>query len=247
MKKILSILLVLSLLFGCTIAMAEDLGVQVIGGNNGVVETLSLDDMKLGESYKISGYATVKPLDFYYVDYFAQYQSGKNGELSIKGSNGNDDHVYVEPDQGNYSNENYAIYASWKDSGETAEFALLHMDLVNLGKAEIGFMAEATVKVVYDDEYEFGGWVRQINYDYFKRVYSVGGGSVHSGHAADGGDPLYESDLFLDPGAEEKVATMYTGHYVFGCTLPNEVVTTKESLKIIITLGDNELTYNIRK
>ena len=40
---------------------------------------------------------------------------------------------------------------------------------------------------------------------------------------------------------------MYTGIFVFGCTLPNSVVESKAPLRIEINLGGNELTYNIRK
>ena len=247
MKKIFTVLLVLAMLLSCTVSFADDLAVKRIGGDDYDVEILSLDDMKLGESYKIMGYATVKPLDFYYVDYFAQFQTGKNGDLATKKNDSRVECVYLEEEKGQYVDEVCIVNAEWKDSGETAEFALVPMDIVNLGKKEIGFMSEATVTVVYDDDYEFGGWVRQINYDYIKRVYFNGDGNYHSGHAAVDGQLAYEQALFLDPGAEEKISTMYTGHYVFGCTLPNEVITSSEPLKMVITLGDNELTYNIRK
>lgn len=40
---------------------------------------------------------------------------------------------------------------------------------------------------------------------------------------------------------------MYTGHYAFGCTLPNAVVNSKKPLRMVITIDGNELTYNIRK
>ena len=51
----------------------------------------------------------------------------------------------------------------------------------------------------------------------------------------------------LDPEDAELTSMMYTCHIVFGCTLPNAVVQGKEPLRMEIKLGDNDLTYHIRK
>ena len=76
MKKILSMLLVLSMLLGCSVAMAE-MGVQVIGGpGSGSAEPLNFDDIKLGNEYKIDGYATITPLSFEFVDYCSFFSEG---------------------------------------------------------------------------------------------------------------------------------------------------------------------------
>ena len=50
----------------------------------------------------------------------------------------------------------------------------------------------------------------------------------------------------LDPADEQPIDMVYTGHYVFGCTLPTAVVNGSEPLSMVIDLGGNELTYNIR-
>ena len=254
MKKMLSMILVISLLLGCSVTVAEDLGVQVIGGKNQEMETLNLDDMKLEEAYKIEGYATVKPLSFNYCDYFAQYNKDKNGDLTTQNVRVNESHsglVFIKCTDSNWGKYDYVVNASWYDSGESAEYAFLMMDIVNRSKADHLFMAEASVKVIYDDEYEFAGWIRQINYDYFKSVsatvFPLQQEAIHTGHNPITEKPLYLKTLLLHPGMEEPVGMMYTGHYIFGCTLPNEVILSKESLRMVITLGDNELTYNIRK
>ena len=235
MKKIVAALVALMLLAGCfgSIAEGNDLGINLIPNGEVEEEVVSLDDLKLEESYKINGYAIVKPLGFYYIDYFAQFNKGKNGDVSADTSSANSDRVFTATD-------------SW-NGGETAEYAIFKVDIVNLGKADIGFMAEAEVKVVYADEYEFKGWVRQINYDYVKRVYARITGGKHDGHSPVDDSGHYFTALMLEPTAEEPVGVMYTGHYVFGCTLPNEAITSAEPLKIVITLGENEMTYNIRK
>ena len=107
-------------------------------------------------------------------------------------------------------------------SGEEAEFALLRMDILNTEKTSRNFLAACEVSVIYDDAYEYGGWCYQYNYDKHKERV------------------LDSNDFFgIDP--------MYTGHYCFGCTLPNAVVNSKAPLKMIIKLDGNEITYNIRK
>ena len=59
MKKALSTILVLSLLFGCFGTLAEDLEIQVIDPNKGNYDPLSLDNCQLGKKYTIDGYADI--------------------------------------------------------------------------------------------------------------------------------------------------------------------------------------------
>lgn len=242
MKKILSMILVLSLLLGCSMAFAEDLGVQVIGGPNATQETVSLDNLKTGMSYRIEGYAIFKPIDFYYVDFFGQYNSGANGDKTTGGSS-KQNVVYINSDKYYYLKN-----ARWKDSGTSADFAIFSADIVNLQKGEAAFLKDASVKVIFDDEYEFAGWVRQTNYDYYTQVYAYYG-DYHVGHdGSHGGENVhFENALMLSPSEEETVPMMYTGHYFFGCTLPNEVINSNAPLRMEINLGGNELTYVIRK
>ena len=51
----------------------------------------------------------------------------------------------------------------------------------------------------------------------------------------------------IDPADNFEIDPMYSGHYVFGCTLPNAVVNSEKPLRMVITIDGNELTYNIRK
>lgn len=228
MKRFIAFVLVLILSIGFEAALAEgDLGVQVIGGGEEASLQLSLDDIEIGALYQIDGYATVSPISFGFVDCFAQYDSGKAGDNSGNGYAGQAGRV-----QG--KNGGTFEYMQFQNSGESADFAFLKVDITNLGKKPVAFMQEAKVTVFYnEDEYEFAGWVRQFNYDY--NIYTQNNDGVETGPAA------------LDPADEFEIATMYTGHFVFGCTLPTAVVNSTESLKMVIELGDNELTYNIRK
>lgn len=239
MKKLLAALLLAAMLL-TSAAFAEDLGVQIIGEENKASDELMLDDMKLGQSYRIDGYAIVEPLAFDYYDCFAQYELDFPGDNS-HGNDHSGDSAVVYWDSGSW----YYPHACWNDSSTNADFAWLTIDLTNLRKSDVKFMEEITVKVIYDDEYEYAGWVRQFNHNYFTPVYR----KAHEGkyYVVESDEKFEYTDFALDPANEEAVGQMYTGSYVFGCTLPNAVVNGKEPLRMEIKLGNSELTYNIRK
>ena len=223
-------MLILSVLW--SVAGAGSLEVQLIDPNNGPVESLDLDDMKLEQSYEIGGYAIIRPLSYTFYDSFAQYNKDAAGNNRTDGTSPDPAKVSTQKSTGWHS---YYTQMNWMDSGTSADFAYLVMDIVNLQKKDVAFMQEATVKVIYDDDYEFVGWIRQMNYDYNQAVFRNNYDEAHAPTAV------------LDPENEEPVAMMYTGNFVFGCTLPNEVVNSKAPLRMVITLGNNELTYHIRK
>ena len=109
-------------------------------------------------------------------------------------------------------------------SGEEAEYACLYADILNTKTRTTDYLADVEVKAIYDDVYEYGGWAYMINRD-------------------------VRDDAFLssDDKHAYSVDPMYTGHYVFGVTLPNAVVNGKEELKMVVKVGGNEMTYFIRK
>ena len=117
-----------------------------------------------------------------------------------------------------------------KSTGVTAEFAMLYIDVTSRQQEPVDFTKNVSVKVIYDDEFEYAGWVRQFNYDY---------------DTADREGKLIRAAI--DPENTELIDMMYTGHYVFGCTLPNAVVADEGPLRMVIDLGGNEITYHIRK
>lgn len=209
MKRILSMLLVLSMLLGC--AAAAEMGVQVIGGIGVDTEPVSLDDIKLNAAVSIDGYAEILLTEFGYKDILGFYRQGKN---------------------------KMDVYSDWYyDSGEDAEFAVLRADLTNLATMDKQFLENCEVRVVFDDTYEYGGWCYQYNYDN-KTDSRDGYGSLKNIQNKE--CVIHKDDVFA-------VGPMYTGHYAFGCTLPNAVVNSKKPLRVVITIDGNELTYNIRK
>lgn len=229
MRKMLTMVLALLLALSMSSAYAEDLGIQVIGGPNAATQTQSLDDIQVGTTYTLGGFAKVTPVEYLVVDYFAQFN--KDADYSSTHTNYNNrDYVYY-----NTYLIDYLVDASWQDSGMNAEFVWLKLDITNLQKEPISFMKNIEVKVTYDGEYEFAGWVRQINYDYNIICYrqnsnTKGGGTV-----------------VMNPANEEAINPMYTGTYVIGCTLPNSVFEDKAPLNIEIDIAGNQLTYQVKK
>lgn len=137
MKKILSVLLVFAMLFGCSVAMAE-MGVQVIGGPETETEPVSLDDLKLNVDAEIEGYGILYATEFAFKDRLGYYRSGL---------------TYV------YDGRDFYL------SGMEAEYALLKVDIINTSTKPRDFISSCEVKVVYDDVYEYAGWYYQYNYN----------------------------------------------------------------------------------
>lgn len=230
MKKLFLMLVAMAAIVAfAAVAGADDLGVQIIGSQSGAMETLSLDDLKTGQVYSIDGYGVLEPKSFSVVDSFAQYQKGNAGNNRTGTGSMDSSRVFIKPGA-----VSFYMSMEWKDSGESADFLWLVMDITNLQKVSKSFIQESAVKVVFKDDYEFGGWVRQFNYDYNTLVHRI----EKEGFA---------SPAVLDPSDEEPIGMLYAGSYVFGCTLPNYVFQGSEPLRMEIKLGDNELTYHIRK
>ena len=227
MKKILLMLLVLSMLLGVSVAFAEDLGVQVIGETN-PTGPVSLDDLQINASAEIPGYADVTITGFEFVDSFLSvvkgldignfkntfwYSTEKDGWVPETNSR------HTIEFHGKWWSENQVAIS---ESKTQADFAMLRMDILNKSGASINFIENVEVVVVFDDDTKFNGWVRQYDFD-------------------------VSEDYPLNPADNFNIDPYYIGHYVFGCTLPNSVVNSDAPLRMEIKLGDNELTYHIRK
>ena len=242
MKKLFTLMLAIILLLSAAPVYAEDLGIVMIGPGTQIIPD-SIDDMKLGTAYTLDGYATVKPLEFLTVDYFAQF--GEKEDYGIKSNCYSSDwSIWMVASYSTSKFENgsgYFIDAQWKESGTSAQFFWLTIDITNRQHKAVNFIDEASVKVVYQDEYEFIGWIRQIDPDVMSKSQTDYGVSRKNSDKAD-----YPNVIVLNPDKTHEIDMMYTGHYVFGCTVPNFVVEDKKSpLRMEIKLGDSELTYYI--
>ncbi len=109
-------------------------------------------------------------------------------------------------------------------SGNTAEYVILYLSLINQKTKAVDFNADiSSVVVTYNEKYQYAGWNFQRD--------------------ADSGEPKgaisSDSQFSIDP--------MYEGLYMVGCTLPNAVIEGTEPLALTFKLGENDITYNIRK
>lgn len=138
MKKILSVLLVLSMLLSASAALAEGMGVQVIGGPETETEPVSLDDIKLNAEVEIEGYGIFLPNEFAFADWLGYYKAGKH---------------------------DIDWYNCQYQSGQDAEYAVFRMDITNIVPQAKDFLADCEVKAVYDETYEYAGWFYQVNYN----------------------------------------------------------------------------------
>lgn len=193
MKKFLSFTLAfLMLLSFSSVAFATDMSVQIIGGPQMETEAVNLDDLKMNVEAEIDGWGTIQLTSFDFYD-----------ELGY--------HAWYPSSGG-----------QWITSGKEADFAILRMDITNTTLKAKDFLSDVSVKVVFDDTYEYAGWCYQSDYD-------------------------WDKDYAINPQGQFVIEPMYQGHYMFGCTLPNAVVNSKKPLQMLITIDGNEITYNIRK
>lgn len=137
MKKILLTLLVLTVLSTTSVALAEDTGIQIIGGPESEGETVSLDDMLIGKTAHIEGFGDVTILSANIVDT-----------------------IYTDIDYSSWD-------GSWEfhkpiESGSKAEFLEIRIDILNTQKQSVVYFEEfGDIICDYGDGYQFGGWARQ--------------------------------------------------------------------------------------
>lgn len=144
MKKIISLLLILILLTAYSFCIAEDTGIQVIGGPEIETETVNLDDWKVGETAVIPGFGDITLLE---ADIFNEiaYDIDAWGDYSYFDSGVEADYLYLKIDILNTQTNAYNYYK-----------------VIN------------EVVCSYDDMYKFGGWVRQVRHQQMDTFYCKG-------------------------------------------------------------------------
>ena len=212
MKKIITLVASLLVLLCASAALAEGMGVQVIGGPAVETEPVSLDDMKMNVDAEIEGWGILTLTKFAIQDKLGYFDPGEKGASRY-------------------------TYDQYYSSGNEAEFVLLFSDILNTTLSAKDYLESVSVKAVYDDVYEYGGWAYQRNYNY--------GVSDHASVESD--KRKQNINWAINKADQFAIDPMYEGHYIYGCTLPNAVINSTKPLKLVITIDGNELTYNIRK
>ena len=111
------------------------------------------------------------------------------------------------------------------ESGAEAEFACLYYDILNTTTKDQDYLADIEVTAIYDEDYIYGGWAFEFNYD-------------------------YNPDRVISRDMDDYyfcISPLYEGHYMLGATLPNAVINGNKELKLIIKMGGNEMTYYVKR
>ena len=215
MKKTFSIAVILLSVLALCFASDDDKEVNV--DDNVTTETATIDNLVVNMEVDIEDFAIFKPTEFGFFDTLGYYNKGAR----------------------NIEEHGWHFAGGYFYSGNEADYAILRIDMTNTALEAKDFLKNCSVKVVFNDKYEYDGWFYQSNYDnygYSGDYYRLeeDNGKQHMRYAINS-----EDQFAINP--------MYVGHYIFGCTLPNTVVESTKPLKMIITVDGNELTYNIRK
>lgn len=217
MKKtfVITVMLLVALTF--CFAADNNMGVKALGNDKTANEKVSLDNLVVGKEVEIEDYAIVKPTEFGFYDSLGYYNKGYT---SIGGR---------------YDRMNGGYYYSQNE----ADYAILRMDLTNMALEAKDFLKSCSVKVIFNDKYEYEGWCYQSNYN------NTNCSGNH--YRLDEDNDKQNKRYAINSGDQFAINPMYVGHFIFGCTLPNTIVESTKPLKMIITIDGNELTYNIRK
>lgn len=122
-------------------------------------------------------------------------------------------------------------------SGNEANYAVLYVDILNDGSTSKNYLMNISIKAIFNGKIEYDGWAYQRNYN-----YGTVGLNVSAGEDKNKENIRWaiakENNFAIEP--------MYEGHYIFGCTLPNNVIHSDKPLCITITIDGNEFTYQIQ-
>ena len=155
MKKVFLFgLMLFGIVFSCF--AVNNMGIQMIGGPGVDTTPVSLDNMKVGESVTIDGYARITITDATTVDYIDSYKKGE----TILGFSSSD-----------------KAYRDRMTSGNEADYYILKMDIVNLALTPTNFLNNCTVKATFNEVYQFQGWAHQFNWN--NRYYTHDGDQLN--------------------------------------------------------------------
>ena len=208
MKRLLLVVMLFVMLWGIA-AQAE--GIIILGGPEQSAEPVKLNDFKVGNTATLEGYAEVTFVKAEWAHKLQTYNKNMYKSLDSKGW----------------------AHSTYVNSGTAAIYLRLYLDILNLHMEPYDFYGDITdVVCTYDEDYRFGGWVRQqrlVTSESYGTVYSV--------------------DTLLNEAVGVDVAMLYRGQYSILVTLPNDVyqraMKEGKSLRVDFKIGENEVTYNL--
>lgn len=121
-------------------------------------------------------------------------------------------------------------------SGEEAQFAVLSVDIVDTQPVEYDYLQSYEVRA-FDGKNTYGGWAFQKNFN--NSIVDDISYGVDSG--------LQNTNWVINAADNYAIQPSDTGHYVFGCTLPNTVINGRGQLKLSFSIENYEFVYYLRQ
>lgn len=141
---------------------------------------------------------------------------------------------YFEPGHTGTSEKDFDKFYS---SGVEAKFLVVKADVTNKSNVPLRIPSIASVVVDYDQGYLYKGWCYQYNHTNLFSVKTF----VNKEDFA-----KQNENYVISHGDEFAIAPGETGHYCFGCTMPNAIFDGNGPLRMIIDLCGNAVGYTIR-
>lgn len=136
-KSLLFSLLIIALICTSESTLADGTGILLISRPEEEIDTINMDDMKIGNTAHIPGYGNITLLSSDFMDF-----------------------IPTEPTSHGFYNDGRG-YENL-ESGSQAEYLSLRLNILNTQKKPYNFAEDfCDVLCVFGDDYQFGGWSRQ--------------------------------------------------------------------------------------
>lgn len=133
---------------------------------------------------------------------------------------------------------NSGDFQNYYDSGIETEYVVLKMSIVNQSDYKMNYLQNFSVRLVFNDTYQYGGWAYQYNY---------ANGTSTSRYVNEEDCGRQNSNYVIDKSDNFTIAPGEKGYYCFGCTVPNAVLEMSGTLQLVIEVDGHKITHNIRK
>lgn len=115
-------------------------------------------------------------------------------------------------------------------SGDDADYAILKIRVLNATTSKKKYLNDFSVKMKSDEKYGYQGWAFQYDIDFENENSAI---------AMDASEAEQKGVAEIEPLSE--------GYYMFGCTLPQEIVEGNGRLSMEIDFDGNKMIYYVQR
>lgn len=128
-------------------------------------------------------------------------------------------------------------FSLFHDSKQEADYVIIKADITNITDTPKDYLEGVEVVVHWGNNYQFKGW--KFQYD-----YSNGRNAENYINPEDSNNQ--NKNYVIDPADNFPIMPGETGHFCFGCALPNVVLEDDDPMKMVVTIGGQEIVFYIR-